>query len=414
MLNIEKNGKEITPNLFIDFDAGLLKTNKLAETFIEFNTIGKTDPVYVGNNFDNKTQYFAPVRGKQIKPDEGLNIKVNSVDEIDWKNYFEETLGIIRPSKEIYSREYLQDVSNYVENLKLRTLNSDYRPQILCMPNYYPITNIDNYETLKVPIVDGTKSTILVKSNKQYESSLRRIYDGFNSWNEEIKFVFNKVLILCADPRIFNPYSYVFETYFDEYEDMQIERGVYKPEGFEDDVDDWRTDGNMNGEKLAHARKGFFVVNGNYTKFLVVSPGNIVKMTSCYETIKTANGEEKVLMWYVDNSNSFSRIDGKIEVKGHNAYDVTNKVLKFCNYGTTATFGVEKFTRIYEDVSYDDEYNYVYVSNSLEKAYRMCESFYVNEIKYFLITINLYSAVKQNWEDSIESVDTQVFKYVVD
>jgi hypothetical protein len=88
------------------------------------------------------------------------------------------------------------------------------------MPNYFPITNIDNNELIKTPITDGEKSTILVKSNNEYESSLRRIYDGFNNWNSEIRFVCDKILILCADPRVFNPYSYTFETYFDEYEDM--------------------------------------------------------------------------------------------------------------------------------------------------------------------------------------------------
>jgi hypothetical protein len=128
MINIKKDDKRITPNLFLDFVLGLIKTDKLAETFIEFNTTGKTDPIYSDVNFDNKTQYFAPVRGKQINPEEGLNIKVNVVDVFDWPKYFNETFGMAKPSKEMYSKESLSDLPTYIENLKLRPLESDYRP----------------------------------------------------------------------------------------------------------------------------------------------------------------------------------------------------------------------------------------------------------------------------------------------
>lgn len=398
-----KLNKSFTPNVIFDFGDGFVKTNRLSENFTEFLvTTDNNDPVFVQPSDDEdvfvKTDLFCPVNAMEIDFNQGTNIKVDPTNIWDWQA-FEEENEAWGASKIAYCQEEVEHEGLIDQFLYLSGF--DYRPAIVCLPSFAPIRK-KNGEVIVEPrkfLIDGTKATILVKTNPTFSKEMQDLIGGEKVVEGYVaNSISNKALILCADARIFNPYAYCYEK-VEEYGELGG-RGYYAPEGYKDGIDDITDNGNIDDSKLPYARKNFFVVNGEYTRFLIVSPGHVVKLTSYTEKVKTKGGEEEVLLWNVDNSTAFTKADGYVYVGGLQAYDHEYGILRYCTFGNYSSFG-----GVYDGTKTT---NKLFMSKDLKKAFDSMKIAEVGYEKYFEVYISLLSAEKSHWQDSIRNISIKM------
>ena len=152
------------------------------------------------------------------------------------------------------------------------------QPSILAMPNPTKITALDGTILEDMPwSADGAYSTIIYQSDDTFMS-----IKGEN----DVEYP-SYISILCADGRVLDRRSY-------RPFDGQI---VYAPTGYS-------TSKPLDNE-------GYFVVNGCYTKFLLLLPSDIVKLRQSNELM--SNGTTRTL-WYVENQTDFNRVKFKLSV----------------------------------------------------------------------------------------------------
>lgn len=265
------NGKFI-PNLFLDLFKGGIKSNRLAETFVKFR-----DYKYGGDA-----------------------IPANS-DAIDLNNSY---------------------------NVRSDGLGT----KLLCMPLMKSVTRIVGEEEqtiIKVPYEpDGVHSMVFVNPSLGYENKIAislRDYPTEDYYTSTDKFtwrtLFDRATIVCADPRFFMKECYRIR--------QSYPNGVFAPNSLIEyngsEGDDFA---NANSES---GPSHFFVVNGIFTKFILLEPGSICKMRSC--VADSSNGEMHI--WIVENASDFEQLDAVVTIETKYAYNETTGSIEQC--GNTYT-----------------------------------------------------------------------------
>lgn len=323
-----------TPNLLIDFLRGSLKTNKLSEVFTPFRNVNNPlvtycDALSLSHSYNIIT--------------EGLSV------------------------------------------------------QLLCMPLLSDITSLDGEVLVAAEEIPntGVHSMVVVNPSIAYESaiaySLRKYaadatWEGDNNgytWNT----ILGRCLLLCADPRIFNKYSYrILSGYPD---------GSFAPRGIRE-MDDFN---------LSHVEDVvpdmFFVVNGIFSKFLILEPGAHVRLRSC-KIASTSGGELDCNVWVVENSSDFEQLDIDISIGVKYQYSELTKNLVqqskvFKRYGR-----IGEGNNFDADSQYGDTSGWPYVgrlfgSKRLRRFYDLCK-------KTGWIFVGLSSTAKDLYIDEVENV----------
>ena len=163
-------------------------------------------------------------------------------------------------------------------------------PKILFMPNPADIVTYRGAVLVDTPfLVDGTNSCILLQSNNGVQS-LKSSMTWGGGGNYDIR---RFITILCADGRISDPHSYR------EHQNGSI--GYYPDKGY-------TSQGVV--QRYSDVPDGYFYVNGMFTKFLLLAPGDMVRLKSCYipYTTNDGRGTIDVLAWFVENSENFGNI----------------------------------------------------------------------------------------------------------
>lgn len=308
-----------TPSLFINMYAGETKTNKLAETFQEY-------------------RYF-----------DGDELFANEIR-------FNET----------YCVKFEPRIS----------MDGTATPRLLSMPLATSITYNGNvlvgaqHDTE----LDGVRSVILSKANRAWSRKMRGTFeeitgvDGFTSISE----LSSASLLLCAEPRLFNPYA-------------------------------WRFDGTSLRNVALDSNEydmGRFVINGVFTDFIMVEPAQQVILRSCYS--------DGTLFWYVENAEDFEEVPFEVLYGGSEnktesitVFDESNgELISFEEYNPNVGC---------------DSYGEVYGLNRKTFATKSIARFYKEKMKgsglamtVYVSTVGQSGAVsgeeKWNWEQDIDGV----------
>lgn len=187
----------------------------------------------------------------------------------------------------------LQESHNVCIEATTRLANNTIKsnlPKILFMPNPADIVTYRGAVLVDTPfLVDGTNSCILMQSNNGVQS-LKSSMTWGGGGNYDIR---RFITILCADGRISDPHSYR------EHQNGSI--GYYPDKGY-------TSQGVV--QRYSDVPDGYFYVNGMFTKFLLLAPGDMVRLKSCYipYTTNDGRGTIDVLAWFVENSENFGNI----------------------------------------------------------------------------------------------------------
>ena len=187
----------------------------------------------------------------------------------------------------------LQESHNVCIEATTRLANNTIKsnlPKILFMPNPADIVTYRGTVLVDTPfLVDGTNSCILLQSNNGVQS-LKSSMTWGGGGNYDIR---RFITILCADGRISDPHSYR------EHQNGSI--GYYPDKGY-------TSQGVV--QRYSDVPEGYFYVNGMFTKFLLLAPGDMVRLKSCYipYTTNDGRGTIDVLAWFVENSENFGNI----------------------------------------------------------------------------------------------------------
>lgn len=184
-------------------------------------------------------------------------------------------------------------------------------PYMVCMPNPTDILNADGSVAVSRGWdTDGVRSCIIAQPDFEYQ--LHKA-DGQLDWdgNSQGYAVSPYLTILCADGRIMDARSY--------------KDGDYKPQNVLEYVGSTTAD--------TKTGQGYFVINGQLSKFLVLEPSAIVTLRSC----TTKMGDEKVVYWYVENQSDFERVKLSMQV----FYD-TRAYNFLCDYDGAANYGTSE------------------------------------------------------------------------
>ena len=249
----DKNGNltgEFVPSLMIDMYAGYAKTNKMAETF----------QAYRSELYANEIDFY-----------ETYNVKCKESE------------------------------------LKLLTTpqaNDIVDGDVVLVPS-----QVDTR-------VDGVKSIILNMADRAWSRSLRATlasgswvgseHDEFSSFEQ----VLEKCMLVCGEPRLFNPYAW-------KYNNGSLTNGA----------------ATINDGGSTIYETGRFVIDGKFTDCIIVEPSMHVNLRSC-----RANTQDDTLYWYVENSDDFVELPYGVRIEISSAYDVnqgklTNVVGRYHDFG---------------------------------------------------------------------------------
>lgn len=257
------------PNVVFDFGEGKIFSNKFAESLRPFSLTTGTEKVDgeitgeyvhedVGGSFV-KTDEVCPRCAMNIGGRESNNIKVKLGKHI----ILEEGKGV-----------KFMTHGNIEESVA-------YRPSVICMPQYAPITRNDNvYPSDGVRPIDGELYTVVVEPDLYV---LQEIYNP--DWFENNMDVLSRraSILLCADKRRLKIESY------------DMDSGVYCPEG--DDYD-------ANEDNDLRFR---FKVGDSFCDFIYLGVGSMVKLRS------VVDGTD--VYWVVDNRHVLTPLTCEIHIE---------------------------------------------------------------------------------------------------
>ena len=278
------------PSVHLDFGQGKVFSNKIAESFQEFDFEGK-EYMYASNDDGDTytiTDIKCPRSAMGIDAATSNNVKVDISDVAIC-----DRLGIIitHGDNVVIERDDIQYPSplfyegETVDNMVYPS-SIVYRPALVCMPQYAPISHdgVIINEGVK-PLCDGERFTIIVKANKTINNNLARWIDGdSNGWVKDDSFRRSGVLVV-ADQRRFIQSSY-------RLTDDEV---VYAPEG------------------NTEPSNCLFVVGGKYCDAIFLSTGSILKIRA-----NVNNGD---VLFYVENSSVFKELDSVVSVYHRQYFD---------------------------------------------------------------------------------------------
>lgn len=270
------------PNVVFDFGEGKIFSNKFAESLRPFSLTTGTEKVddeitgeyvyeYVGGSFV-KTDEVCPRCAMNIGGRESNNIKVKLGKHI----ILEEGKGV----KLMTHGGIEEDVA--------------YRPSVICMPQYAPITRNNNvYPSDGVRPIDGELYTVVVEPDLYV---LQEIYKP-NWYENKMDVLFRRAsVLLCADKRRFKTESY------------NIESETYCPEG--DYIED---SGNPKYDEDERNEIRFkFKVGSEYCDFIYLGVGSMVKLRS---VVEIDEDNRTNVYWVVENRHVLTPLDCTIYIE---------------------------------------------------------------------------------------------------
>lgn len=202
-----------------------------------------------------------------------------------------------------------------------------YNPCVLAMPQSQDIEY--NGEIIQAAQqetgIDGVRSIIVNKANRAWSAKHRATLHGttitspmFNGFSEAA----NYALLLCSSPLLLNPYAWRY------YKSAGVEM-------LENVVED--------GSNYSY-EKGTIVINGVFTRFVLVEPGMQVIMRSCKS--------DDVLYWYIENSDDFVEVPYTVWVEMNRYYNgstlaSTPEHIKWQQLGYDWSGGTQNANRCY-------------------------------------------------------------------
>lgn len=269
---------EFQPSLFMDFGEGKLFSNKFAESLRPFpmmsgKTIneGETQPngQYLYTKDGTKTDNICPRCAMSIGGGESNNVKVDM-----------SRLVFLRDDGILFYRDDAEPLTNI-----------GYRPSVICMPQYYPIShNGVVYSPVdKIRPVDGELYTIVVQPTPYLISELQS--PKATDWVTITGLIRRTSVLLCADRRRFIAGAY-----------NSVE---YCPEDNYQDID----------------TKCKFKLGDEFCDFISLGVGSIIKMR-CVVDVEVIDGKDvEMIYWVVENHNVFEPLAVNLSVDVENYYD---------------------------------------------------------------------------------------------
>ena len=269
-----------------------------AVAIIDFGTVGRA--VFWGNyqfsvdGYDTELKAKSSYREDMFRSDGRLNGKFIP-------NYFVDFVsGEVKLGK--LSEPFVQWANDGDNHCKKIDFDEGYNVSVqptddkgmVCMPNPTAITAKDGTVLESIPwMVDGAHSLIIHQADDGYQNMKGSDYlDGST--------IGGYLVVLCADGRLVDNRSYRMAAIHSE----QVL--VYAPLGYSGTDDD---------------HEGYFCINGCYTKFLLLAPGELAKLRYC----ETVVGATTKRYWYVENQSDFKRVKVLLQVAPGSYYDETNK-----------------------------------------------------------------------------------------
>lgn len=235
------------PSIFFDFGEGKLFSNKFAESLRPFplmsgkelkNGVVSGQYIYaLKNGRYEKTDRICPRCIVGLGGNESNNIKVDVTKVV-----------LLKDEGPLFLKDSVEP-----------EVEVGYRPSVICMPQYAPITHngVVYGEADPIKPIDGELFTVVVEPN--YDIT----YDLQNNPNEE--FIRKGSVLLCADKRRFKAEAYNSYSFVQEEE--------YK-----------------------------FKIGDEYCDFISLGVGSIIKIRSVVDDV---DGKE-IVCWIVENHKAFT------------------------------------------------------------------------------------------------------------
>lgn len=141
---------------------------------------------------------------------------------------------------------------------------------------------------------DGVLCTIYAKPKPYYTELYKTPYARFKNEIPSIYNLDDSLTLVCADGRVSDYRSYRIEDVDVSGNNNKV---VYTPL-----KDDFTTFGQYDG-------MGYFLIEGVPVKFIVLEPGAILKLRSCYTTAGLGDYYTTGLFWVVENASDFAQIN---------------------------------------------------------------------------------------------------------
>lgn len=320
----------ITPNLFLDFLSGMIKTNKLSETFKEFDYYSPREKAYVYNATSKTYEEMADTPmllcSNEIDFNSSYNIKMDSGTKFANINTDDEPITGWSNDCRLLTMPLIEDIARD-GNTFVRGM--DWEP-------------------------DGIHASVILRPDDSWREERYVIQNRTNWTNEHLSTYLAYGAMLCADARLFDQHSYIYAE--------NTQQCKFFP------IDNWDAVSEYSTVEKA-VQGGFFVVNGEITKFLFLEPGSMVRLRSCTSKLRYGGTERKVTLWYVENADEFAEIpvyvrfngnfymtsDGKFEA---HSYEHTYGKSTFgagINY-TNRVFGSKIFKTVIDNIQADGAY----------------------------------------------------------
>lgn len=298
----------ITPNLFLDFLSGMIKTNKLSETFKEFDYYSPREKAYVYNATSETYEEISDTPmllcSNEIDFNSSYNIKMDSGTKFANINTDDEPITGLYNDYRLLTVPLIEDIARD-GNTFVRGM--DWEP-------------------------DGVHASVILRPDDSWRAERYVIQNKKTDWeNEHLSAYLAYGAMLCADARLFDQHSYIYTE--------NTQQCRFFP------IDNWDAVSEHSTVEKA-VQGGFFVVNGEITKFLFLEPGSMVRLRSCTSKLRYGEGEgsegteRKVTLWYVENADEFAEIPVYVRFNG-NFYMTNNGT--FVNHSYEHTYGKATF-----------------------------------------------------------------------
>lgn len=195
--------------------------------------------------------------------------------------------------------------------------------------------------------IDGVHCVVSRLPDLNYEKNANTALRGNEVAEYEWSTILQHCLLLCADPRLLNWRSYRYNL---SGHDGAV---VYAPRGVKE-LNDFSEGADM-----------FFSVNGVLTKWLMIEPSAIANL----RLVSAEKPEGGVMhIWIVENGSDFDQLDVAVHVDMGYAYDETTQSVK--DVSGLAGYGTWVFGGIIGEGSFSGiEIDYVYGENRIGRFY---------------------------------------------
>lgn len=295
------------PNVFLDFGEGKIFSNKFAEGFAP--PPRKGNQIWMqkesGEEFEPIDAYV-PCVGVELGGDNPNNIKINIQDTFEVWPYGEIVHRHNEEDNELFDRDIRMPIYLKEDGSQVGAPNAPrIRTCIVAMPQLGDVSHDGVVYSKGNKIANGERFSVAV--------------GGFGFDRGTSGYVYNigdMAVLLCADPRRFQPKAYVYGRDTSKFEYGEDEYFYPEWEGF------FPTDEDENN-KYYKTRDPhyYFLVDGHKTEFIWLALGSFIQLKTVIE-IDDETGEE-ITYWEVEGNKQMVPVATKNDdetvsyIKGH-------------------------------------------------------------------------------------------------